>query len=78
MIKPVLEQIDAEQSDRLIIGELNGDLHPELVQRYGVLGFPTLTLHHDGELIHRIVGARPKRLLLAELDAHLPAGTLTR
>ncbi|RAY11963.1 thioredoxin [Actinomadura craniellae] len=71
MIAPVLEEIEAERGDRLTIAKLNGDEHPEIVRRYGVLGFPTLTLFRDGEIVERIVGARPKRRLLADLDAHL-------
>jgi thioredoxin 1 len=71
MIAPILEQIEAEHGDRLTIAKLNGDLHPRIVERYGVLGFPTLNLFRDGEVVHQIVGARSKRALLADLDPHL-------
>jgi len=71
MIAPVLEQVEAEYGDRLGVAKINGDAHPEIVRRYGVLGFPTLNLYRDGEVVHQIVGARSKRALLAELDAHL-------
>ena len=71
MIEPILEQIEAEHGDRFTVAKLNGDLHPRIVERYGVLGFPTLNLYRGGELVHQIVGARSKRALLADLDAHL-------
>jgi thioredoxin 1 len=71
MIAPILEQIEAEHGDRLTVAKLNGDLHPAIVERYGVLGFPTLNLYRDGEVVHQIVGARSKRALLADLDPHL-------
>ncbi|TDC84387.1 thioredoxin [Actinomadura sp. 7K507] len=70
MIAPILEQIEAEHGDRLTVGKLNGDDHPETVARYGVMGFPTLNLYRDGEVVRQIVGAKPKRLLLADLDGH--------
>ncbi|WP_307829410.1 thioredoxin family protein [Actinomadura viridis] len=68
MIAPILEEIAAEYRDRLVVAKINGDDHPEIVRRYGVMGFPTLGLFRDGEMVHRIVGAKPKRRLLADLD----------
>ncbi|GAA2592800.1 thioredoxin [Actinomadura fulvescens] len=71
MIAPILEEIDAEYGDRLTVAKLNGDDHPDIAQRYGVMGFPTLTLYRDGEVALQIVGARSKRRLLADLAPHL-------
>ncbi|TDB87132.1 thioredoxin [Actinomadura sp. KC216] len=70
MIAPILEQIEAEHGDRLTVAKLNGDDHPEIVSRYGVMGFPTLNLYRDGEVVRQIVGAKSKRLLLADLEGH--------
>ncbi|WP_433475200.1 thioredoxin [Spirillospora sp. CA-142024] len=71
MIAPILEQIEAEHGDRLTIAKINGDEHPEIVARYGVMGFPTMNLYRDGEVVRQIVGAKPKRALLADLDGHI-------
>ncbi|MFB4318529.1 thioredoxin [Actinomadura sp. 21ATH] len=71
MIAPILEQMETELGDRLTIGKLNGDDHPEIVARYGVLGFPTLNLYKDGEVVQQIIGAKPKRLMLADLEPHI-------
>jgi thioredoxin 1 len=71
MIVPILEQIEAEYGDRLTIAKLNGDEHPEIASRYGVMGFPTLNLFRDGEVVQQIRGAKPKRLLLADLERHI-------
>ncbi|QVQ50856.1 thioredoxin [Spiractinospora alimapuensis] len=71
MLPPILEQIERERGDRLAVATINGDDHPDIVARYGVMAFPTLLLFRDGELSHRLVGARPKRKLLAELDGAL-------
>jgi thioredoxin 1 len=70
MIVPILEQIEAEHGDRLTIAKINGDENPDIVTRYGVMGFPTLNLYRDGEVVRQIVGAKPKRALLAALDGH--------
>ena len=69
--RPILQEIEAEHGDRLTIGKLDGDAHPEIVARYGVMGFPTLLLFRDGEVTQQIVGAKPKRLLMAALEDHL-------
>ncbi|GAB2448240.1 thioredoxin [Streptosporangium sandarakinum] len=71
MIAPVLEQIEAEYGDRLTIAKLNSDEHPEIAARYGVTGLPTLNLYKGGEVVRQIVGAKPKRLLLADLEGHI-------
>ncbi|GAA4239715.1 thioredoxin [Actinomadura meridiana] len=70
MIAPILDEIDAEHGDRLTVAKLNGDDHPEIVSRYGVMGFPTLNLYRDGEVVRQIIGAKPKRLLLADIQGH--------
>ncbi|MFI0351041.1 thioredoxin [Actinomadura sp. 9N407] len=71
MIAPILDQLQAELGDRITIAKLNGDDHPEIVARYGVMGFPTLNLYKDGEVVRQIVGAKPKRQLLAALEDHI-------
>ncbi|MBO3750540.1 thioredoxin [Streptosporangiaceae bacterium NEAU-GS5] len=73
MIVPVLEEIEAEYGGRLTIAKLNGDEHPEIIRRYDVLGFPTLNLYRNGEVVQQILGAKPKRQLLALLEPYLQA-----
>ncbi|WP_368407020.1 thioredoxin family protein [Actinomadura sp. NAK00032] len=70
MIAPILAEIEAEHGARLTVAKINGDEHPDIVSRYGVMGFPTLNLYRDGEVVRQIVGAKPKRQLLAALDGH--------
>ncbi|MCO6007398.1 thioredoxin [Actinoallomurus purpureus] len=71
MIAPILEQIEAEYGDRIRIAKINGDENPEIVERYDVMGFPTLNLYRDGQVVQQIMGARSKRRLLADLADHL-------
>ncbi|TDE30754.1 MULTISPECIES: thioredoxin [Nonomuraea] len=65
MVGPVLEQIEAEHG--LTIGKLDTDAHPEIMARYGVMAVPTMLLFENGEPVKQIVGAKPKRMLVAEL-----------
>lgn len=70
-IAPVLEEIYAEYGDKLEIVKLDTDHNPATTARYGVTGIPTLNLYVGGEVVKTIVGAKPKRLLLRELEPFL-------
>ena len=71
MVAPVLEQIAAEQSEKLKIVKLNVDENQETPGRFGVTGIPTMILFKDGQAIERIVGFMPKPQLLKRLEPHL-------
>lgn len=70
-LSPILDEIAAEQADRLVVAKLNTDENPETMIARGVLAAPTLQLYKDGELVKELIGARPKRRLLQELADEL-------
>ena len=67
-IAPVLEQIAEEQADRLTIAKVNVDENPVTSSAYRVTGLPTLNLYRNGDLVKTIRGARPKSVLLRDLE----------
>ncbi|MFH8577333.1 thioredoxin family protein [Streptomyces zaomyceticus] len=67
-LNPVLGAIASEEAERLRIVEIDVDRNPETTLRYGVLATPTLMVFRAGEPVKSLVGARPKRRLLAELE----------
>ena len=67
MLSPVLDEIAAELSGKLIVAKVNVDENQVIAQRYGILAMPTLSVFRNGEVISQVVGARPKRRLLADL-----------
>lgn len=69
--KPVLEALREEMGDRLTVVQMEVDPNPVIIERYGVGSLPAMFLYRDGELVHRIVGLRPKGVLRAEIDPHL-------
>ena len=71
MISPVLDEIAAELGGTLTVAKIDVDENQATAQRYGVLAMPTLTVFRNGEVISQVVGARPKRRLLADLAALL-------
>ena len=68
MIAPVLEELAAEQGEKLQIAKLNVDDNPDAARRFGVLSIPTLILFKNGEVEKRLVGAKGKGQLLQELS----------
>ncbi|HIG26006.1 MAG TPA: thioredoxin [Acidimicrobiia bacterium] len=68
MIAPVLEELADEQVGSLKIAKVNVDDAPGLAQRFEVMSIPTLILFKDGQPVKRIVGAKGKPALLAELS----------
>lgn len=65
---PVLTALAAEEGERLKVVQLDVDTSPETTNRYGVLSMPTFMLFRGGEPLRSMVGARPKRRLLAEVE----------
>ncbi len=71
MIAPIVEEIANEYADRLKVGKLNVDFNPKTAMRYGIMSIPTLLLFQNGRVLEQIVGAMPKRNLLARLEKYL-------
>ena len=67
-LAPVLSAIAAEEAGRIKIVQLDVDHNPGITSRYGVLSMPTLMVFRSGEPVQSMVGARPKRRLLQELE----------
>ena len=66
MVSPIVDEIAAERSD-ITVGKVNVDDENSLAMKYGVMSIPTLIVFKDGKEKARIVGARPKAAILAEL-----------
>ena len=66
MVSPIVDEIAEERSD-ITVGKVNVDDENALAMKYGVMNIPTLIVFQDGKEKARIVGARPKAAILAEL-----------
>lgn len=70
-VAPILDEIAAEKAGKVKIAKLNIDDNIRTAQRFEVMSIPTLILFKDGEAKLRIVGAKSKTALLADLEPHL-------
>jgi thioredoxin 1 len=66
MVSPVLEDISNETG--LLVGKLNIDENPEKTSQYAVYSIPTMVLFKYGQPIHTVIGAKPKHLMMKELQ----------
>ncbi|MEV4094005.1 thioredoxin [Streptosporangium saharense] len=67
-VAPILEEIAKEHADKLTIVKLDVDAYPKIAGQYGVLQIPTLNVYKGGEVVKQIIGAKPKSMLLRELE----------
>ena len=70
-IGPILEEISEEKISLIKIVKINIDENPNIPQKYGVRGIPTLMLFNNGELIDTKVGNLPKSSLNEWIDSSL-------
>ena len=70
-VAPILEEIAGEHADRLKVAKLNVDENPQTAAQYGVTSIPTMNVYSGGQLVKTIVGAKPKAMLLRDLESYL-------
>lgn len=71
MVAPILEQIAAENAEKIVVAKLDTDSNPTTSRDYQVMSIPTLIVFQDGKPVKQIVGAKPKAALLADLADYL-------
>lgn len=71
MIAPILEELAVEQSEKFAIAKLDVDSNVATATKFSVMSIPTLLLFKNGEVVARLVGAKPKGALLQEITANL-------
>jgi thioredoxin 1 len=70
IMSPILAEMAEERPD-VRFAKMDVDANQETAVRYGVLSMPTLMVFRGGEPVLRLVGARRKSRLEAELEGVL-------
>ena len=71
MMDGPLDELAGENSGKLTVAKLNVDENPSTMTSYSVMSIPTLIVFQNGEEKRRLVGARSKGQLEAELSDFL-------
>lgn len=71
MVAPVLDEIQAENADKITIVKLNVDENPDLAMQYQITSIPAMKVFRGGEVATTIIGAKPKQALEQDLAEFL-------
>ena len=66
MVSPIVDEIAEERKD-ILVGKVNVDEEMELATQFRVMSIPTLVVLKNGQVVNRVVGARPKDAILSLL-----------
>ena len=61
MVAPTLEKLAKEYAGKLVVAKVNTDENPDWSIKFGVQGIPTMLFVSGGKVVHRQVGALPRR-----------------
>jgi len=73
-VAPILEELDAELSERLKIVKVNVDENNIVAGQLGVRSIPTMVVFKGGQAVEGVVGAMSKGDLLRFVGKHLAEG----
>ncbi|MFD1505938.1 thioredoxin [Georgenia yuyongxinii] len=68
---PIIDEIAGAHGSKMKFVKLDTDTNPGVAQRYGIVSIPTFNVYVGGELVKSVVGGRPKKALVEELDEFL-------
>ena len=56
-----LDELSLELGDKIVIAKVNAETSPNVTNKYGVRGFPTMLIFKDGQVAASRSGAMPKQ-----------------
>ena len=61
MLTPIMEELNAEMSDKVKIAKTNVDENEELSTQYNVSSIPLVILFNKGQIVDTLIGFRQKQ-----------------
>lgn len=71
MVGPIVEDIAGEYEGKAVVGKVDVDSNPGIATRYNIRNIPTILFFKQGEVADKQVGAVPKSVLTAKIEALL-------
>src|SRR6185503_11387259 len=60
MLDPIVDELATKYDGQMRVGKVDVDISPDIQERYGVMGVPTLILFKEGQPVEYLVGFRPR------------------
>jgi thioredoxin 1 len=70
-VAPILEELAGEYDGQMTVAKINIDEHQRWQSKFGIMAIPTMLVFKNGEMVKRIQGAAPKRMLKEAFDEAL-------
>ncbi|GAA3595795.1 thioredoxin [Klugiella xanthotipulae] len=71
LVGPILDQIAAENTEKITIVKVNVDENPSLAAKYRITNIPAMKVFKGGEVVDTFIGAQPKVALEQKLAPYL-------
>lgn len=71
MVAPLVEEIAKEYEGKIKVFKINTDENMEIAIKYNILSIPTLGFFRAGEMVERIIGAVPKKVIVEKVNKTL-------
>lgn len=68
-IAPTIEELTAEFDGKAKVGKLDVDSNMQVAEQFGIRSIPVLFLFKDGQVVDRVIGVVPKKVLAEKLNA---------
>jgi len=69
MVAPIVEELSKDYEGKAVIGKLDVDANPAIAAKFGIRNIPTLLVFKNGQVVDKNVGAAPKHILAAKVEA---------
>ncbi|MCA9462021.1 MAG: thioredoxin [Nitrospira sp.] len=71
MVAPIVDELAKEYQGKLKVMKLNTDDAPEVAGQYQIMSIPSIVFFRGGQVVEKIVGARPKQQFKQVIDGLL-------
>jgi thioredoxin 1 len=71
MVAPTIEKLAKDFEGRAKVGKVNVDEEQSLAEQFRVMSIPSIFILKKGEVVEKMVGARPVEELTSLLEKHI-------
>lgn len=68
---PIIDEVADDIGEKANICKVDIDNNQSIAQKLGIRNIPTILIFKDGKPVDKLVGVKPKGLLIKTLEAHL-------